>query len=149
MIEVLVSILLFSLGALVVMSMTMTSFRTNDHARSLDCGTNLGRATMDWLLTLDYDHVNLDDVNLNGSAGLLDTDAAADYDHTAVSFPFTDASTYDPGGDDPCFDFTRQQVYWNIARNSPVELVKTISVIVNKQTPSGNKKIVFQTIRAE
>ena len=148
MIEVLVAVLLFSLGALVVMTTTMTSYRVNDQARSLGCGTNLGQASMEWLLSLDYDSANLNDVNGDGVSGLLDVGTSADYRHTAAGYPFTDTTMFDPD-ENPCFRFTRNQVSWNVARNSPVTGTKTFSVLVTRETSNGPKSAVFQAIRLE
>ena len=128
LVEVLVAILLFSIGALTVMAMTTMSFRSNSNAYAVDESANLARSHMDYLLSLDYDHGQLQDTNADGSAGLLADDAvAADY------------NTVDG----------RYLVTWNIAGNVPVNGAKTVAVIVGWQGSDRARRVVFQTIKSE
>lgn len=151
LVEILVAVLIFALGSLAVLTMTMGSFQTNSHSAAIDCGTNLGRATMDWLLSLPYDDPLLQDRTADASTGLLDASAAAaDFSHEHADYPFNDAIAFPPA-DNRCFNFERRQVYWNIAHdfagNNPVSGVKTLSVLVVWAGSKGRKQAVFQTVR--
>jgi len=153
LIEVLVALLVFAVGSLAVLTMTLGSFRANSHSESIDCGTNLGRATMDWLLTLPYDDPLLQDRTADVNTGLLDdTIATADFSHEHADYPFNDAVKFPPE-DNRCFDFSHRQVYWNIAHdfvgNNAVTGVKTLSVIVIWPGNQGAKRVKFQTARVD
>lgn len=129
LIEVLIAMFLFSVGALAVLQMTVGSFRVNDHARRIDGAGNAARSRMEALLGLPYDDPLLTDTNTDGLAGL----AAAD----PASADFTEASG-------------RYQLYWNIAANQPVNDTKTIAVIAAWEDSLGQgRRLVYQTIRVK
>ncbi len=128
LVEVLVAIVLFSLGSLMALTMTTSSLRANSHSLAIDESVNLGRLNMEQLLSLDYNDVLLLDTNGDGVSGLLAV-AAADADNSIVS--------------------GRYRVSWNIAANEPVNGAKTLSVVVSWTGNPGDKQIVFQTIKSE
>ena len=128
LVEVLVAIVLFSIGSLMAVTMTTSSLKANSHSLAIDESVNLGRINMERLLGLDFDNADLQDTNSDGSAGLLAAEAAA-ADHSLLS--------------------GRYRVSWNIAANHPVNAVKTLSVVVSWHGNQGNKQIVFQTIKSE
>ncbi len=136
LIELMVAILIFSIGALAVLTMTSGSFQTNSHSEAIDGATNLGRSKMDLLMSLAYDDASLLDVTADGVAGLADN-------HPATS----------PLGDPLRADFSetsgRYQVLWNVANNAPVNGAKRIAVIVIWPWKSGMKQVVFQSVKAE
>lgn len=141
LVEVLVALVLFSLGMLAVLSMTTGSFRINDHSRSVDEATNLARTTLERLVSLPYDDPLLIDNSADGFAGLTNSEATtADY-HAGNAAASSFVSSFYSG--------SRYSFYWNVANNLPVNGCKTISAIVLWNGSMGTKRVVFQTIRAE
>ena len=141
LVEMLVAIVLFSLGTLAVLSMTTGSFQMNDHSRSVDEATNLARTTLERLLSLPYDDPLLRDKTADGLAGLMDSDAtSADY-HSGNA----DAAAFVAG----FYSGSRYQYFWNVGNNLPVNGSKTISLIIVWQGTLGTKRVVFKTIRNE
>ena len=127
LIEVLIAILLFSLGTLTALTTTLTSFQANNQARAIDGGANLARTYLDQLVALDYNDPKLNDNKADGPAGLLaETPGTADSSETVGRF----------------------LVCWNVAENLPVNNVKTISVIVSWQMGADVRRVVFQTLKA-
>lgn len=127
LVEVLVAIVLFSIGSLMAVTMTTTSLKANSNSHATDEGVNLGRKNMERLISLDYESTDLQDTTADGVAGLLAADSA-NADHSLV------------GG--------RYLVAWNIAADEPVNGAKTLSVVVS-WPGSPSKQVVFQTIKAE
>ena len=141
LVEMLVAIVLFSLGTLAVLSMTTGSFQINDHSRSVDEATNLARTTLERLLSIPYDDILLRDNTADGLAGLLQSQTStADY-HSGNASASAFIADYYAG--------SRYRFFWNVANNLPVNGSKTLSVIVSWQGSLGVKRVVFQTIRAE
>lgn len=128
LVEVLVAIVLFSIGSLMVLTMTTSSLRANSNSHAIDESVNLGRVNMERLLSLDYTNGDLQDTNADGAAGLLSADVA-NADHNSSS--------------------GRYRVVWNVANNTPVNGTKTLAVIVSWQSNPGEKRVVFQTIKSE
>lgn len=135
LVEILVAMFLFSIGALAVLTMTSGSFQANSYSEALDGATNLGRTKLDLLASLPFDDPWLEDVTADGAAGLGDNRPASS-----------------PPGDPLRADFTetsgRYKVFWNIARNTPVSGTKRIAVIVAWEGNTGAKQVVFQTVKA-
>lgn len=136
LIEILVAIFIFSIGALAVLTMTSGSFQANSFSEAIDGGTNLGRTKMDELISRAYDDPLLLDLTADGVAGLGD------------NHPVTSPPT-DPLRADYSETSGRYQVLWNVAANTPVNGAKRIAVIVAWQGNAGAKQIVFQTVKAE
>ena len=128
LVEVLVAIVLFSIGSLMVLTMTTSSFKANSNSHAIDESVNLARVNMERLLSLDYESGDLQDTTADGVAGLLAADAAgADYNSASGRF----------------------RVVWNIANDVPVNGAKTLAVIVSWPSNPGEKQVVFQTIKSE
>jgi len=128
LVEVLVAIVLFMIGTLTVLTLTISSLKANSNSHAVDESVNLGRMNMDRLLSLDYEDGQLQDTNADGSAGLLTVDPAS-ADFSSVS--------------------GRYQVVWNVASDVPVNGTKTLSVIVLWPRNGGFGRVAFQTIKAE
>lgn len=127
LVEVLVAIVLFSIGSLMAVTMTTTSLKANSNSHATGEGVNLGRINMERLISLDYESTDLQDTTADGVAGLLAADSA-NADHSFVS--------------------GRYLVAWNVAADEPVNGAKTLSVVVSWPGSPG-KQVVFQTIKAE
>lgn len=126
--EVLISLLIFSFGVLAVASMQITSFAGNDRANIGSEATAIAAGKIDELLSMEYfpspgddDFVSaaydplypLSDRLADGAAGLLN-ETVATADHNEI-----------PQGTQGGY-----QLFWNVANNVPAQDMKRISVIV-------------------
>jgi prepilin-type N-terminal cleavage/methylation domain-containing protein len=127
LVEVLIALMVFTIGILAVTTMELTATQTNSGAVAVTEATSLGRAAMEDLLNQDFDSAQLTDIDHDGEAGLEDTvPTAADY--------------YQTSG--------RYNLLWNVAENRPVNNAKTIHVVVAWQTRGQNKTLSFASIKA-
>ncbi len=139
LIEVLMALVVFSIGILAVASMQLSSITGNDRANTGSIATALASGKMDELLTMAYDRpttlpaaVNypLDDIDGNGAAGLLDEDAAADHVETPLGL------------------IGNYQVFWNVADDLPAPEMKRINVIVRwTAADSRQHRVVLNSIK--
>lgn len=136
LVEVMIAIMIFSLGAMAVLTMTTGSFRANGFSAAIDGATSLGRTKMDALISLDYDHADLTDVTVDGLTGLGDNHPASNPLSDPLRADFSEING-------------RYQVFWNVAANTPVNGAKRIAVIISWQSNQVTKQLVFQTIKAE
>lgn len=141
LVEMMVAIVVFSLGALAVLTMTTGSFNTNSHSEAVDIASNLARRQMETILSSDYAAVV--DRSGDGVSGLTDNrhhDPANPLDAQTADYSATvDAAsglglkrTYD--------------VFWNIATDVPEPWAKTVAVIVEWQGKTGRRQVIFRTI---
>jgi Tfp pilus assembly protein PilV len=129
-IEVLVAIFIFSIGALTALTMSVTSMQTNNHSEAVDAHSNIARMKMEQLLSAGY--ATLQDSNGDGAGGLLNDQAAnADASETIV------------------IGTRSYNTLWNVATDTPERWSKTVSVIVTWSGSRGEKRVVYQTIVTE
>jgi prepilin-type N-terminal cleavage/methylation domain-containing protein len=124
LIEVLIALCIFAIGALALAKMQMVSMSGNTTARSITGAATLAEAKLEELRSLPYLHADLTDKDSSGdagfgAAGLDDEDASADGSETGIVMM------------GPRYD-----VFWNVAEDSPVSNCKTIRVIVRRSQPA-------------
>lgn len=124
LIEVLIAISIFAIGALALAKMQMVSMSGNSTARRITGAATLAEAKLEELKSLPYAHADLTDKDSSGDAGFAaagfdDEDASADGSETGIA---TMGPQYD--------------VFWNVAEDSPVSNCKTIRVIVRRNQPT-------------
>ncbi len=112
LIEVLISITIFSIGILAVITMQATGVSGNARAQNISGATNLAADQVEVLLNTAYSAI-VDGAGTNaGQAGLNDggvtTGTTADYSSTSGNY----------------------SIYWNVWNNAPALNCKTIRVIV-------------------
>lgn len=138
------AILIFSLGALAVLSMTSGSFKINSHSEAVDIAGNLARRQMDTILSLGF--ADVVDRTGDGVAGLTDSqhfDPANPLDPQAADYSVTVNETSGLGLK------RTYNVFWNVAADTPEPWAKTLAVIVEWQGGMGSKQVTFRTIWTE
>lgn len=131
LIEVLMAILLLTIGILGVGVMQNTSIRGNSTANTLTGAATWGGDTLETLMVRPYTHADLTDDNTDGMAGI---------DNTNVAGSLADGGPVVQG------NFT---VFWNIADNYPVFGTKTIRVIIQRRDRGQLKTINMDFTRME
>ncbi len=124
LIEVLIAMAIFAIGALALAKMQIVSMSGNSTARRITGAATLAEAKLEELKSLPYSHADLTDKDASGdagfgAAGLDDEDADADGSETGIVMM------------GPRYD-----VFWNVAEDSPVSNCKTIRVIVRRSQPT-------------
>lgn len=109
LVEVLIAILVLGIGVLGVESLQYHAGDANAVGRRITEATNIAASRLEVLKSLPYDDPTmLNDTDGNGVAGLDATGTTAD--HKATDGNYT--------------------VYWNVAKDCPVQDVETVRVIV-------------------
>ncbi|MCP4605809.1 MAG: prepilin-type N-terminal cleavage/methylation domain-containing protein [Proteobacteria bacterium] len=111
LVEIMIGIVVLSLGLLAIASMQMTAAKGNAHGKSITTAVTWAQEKVEYLMTLPYNHQDLVDTNGDGDGGLDDIEGAADH--------------MDPSRDDG-----RYTIYWNVSVNSPISNTKKIRVTV-------------------
>jgi type IV pilus assembly protein PilV len=132
LLEILVAISLLAIGLLAVASMQVMAIRGNSFSGGTTEATKLAMDRIEWLMTLDYNDANLDDANADGTAGLDNA--------TVASADQSDTYTNDNG--------LLYNIYWNTARNSPVQDTTTIRVFVIWSERGAQRSLSFDSIIA-
>lgn len=145
--EVLFAILIFSFGVLAVASMQITSFSGNDRANIGSEATTIASDKLEELMSLNYTDPALLDPDADGTNqdanddgidelgpdfnfGLLDEDAAADFQENP---PGTQGN---------------YQLFWNIAMDEPSVNTKRISVIIRWTGSDGQQhRVIVNSIK--
>jgi len=124
LVELLIALVIFSVGILGVATMQITSIKGNGKANQISEASNAGADRIEILIALGYADALLNDGDADGVGGLGHaTTATADY--------FRDRDG--DGTDD---------IFWNIAVDQPISNTKTIRVIV---VPAGSGRNVEMT----
>jgi type IV pilus modification protein PilV len=127
LIEVLISMTIFSFGILAIINMQLLSASINNKARGMTEGVIIAQNKIEELSTLSYDHDLLKDTNTNGLAGFNNNKEDVD-DTNADHSDDTNA---------PYF------LFWNVVEDVPMPNTKKIRVVVrwNLKGVSSNFEI--------
>jgi type IV pilus assembly protein PilV len=158
LIEVLVSLVVFSVGILAVNAMQTTSIIGNGKSRGYSEGVNAAVDTMERLLALDFDAADLDDDD-GADDGSDDGDGTAQDTDTPLDGVDDDGDNYglddlvNPDGNTVSGD-GRYTVFWNVANDFPLtnetvnESVKTVRVHVTWSERGETKTVSITNIKA-
>ncbi len=127
LIEVLVAIVILSIGILSLITMQTTGIKGNATANRITTASSWSADRIEKLFSLDWTHPDLTDDTANGPAGLDDTGATADGTATSPDTFYT--------------------IYWNIADNTPMPDTKKIRVIILRSQGGETKKVVMDYLR--
>lgn len=127
LVEILISLVVFSIGIMAVTMMQGSSMKLNTHSGSITEATSLARSKMEDLLNRGYDDADLKDTNTDSLAGLS-------------AYCTDTADFHETSG--------RYDIYWNVAEDQPVNNAKTIQVFVKWTLQSGTKNVSFASIKA-
>ena len=129
LLEVLIAVVIFTIGILSVNAMQISSINGNSAANIVSESTTWGSDRVESMLAMAYNDVALTDADADGDAGLNDVDANAD------------GSLTSPDG--------RYSIFWNVSNNSPFIGAKTINVIINTQEKGIMKSVTMTYIKAD
>lgn len=129
LIEVLIAVVVLTIGILSVNAMQITSINGNLTANRVTESTSWSSDRIESLLSLDYDDAALDDDDGDGDGGLNDIDANADGNATSPDGAYS--------------------IFWNVSEDSPFLGVKTVNVIINTQERSITKSATMTYIKAD
>ena len=127
LIEVLIAVCILTIGILSVNAMQINAISGNLTANHMTESTSWGSDRVESLLSLDYTDPALNDGDGDGDAGLNDVDANADGSMTS------------PDGE--------YDIFWNVSENSPINGVKIINVIINRQVNGLTKTVTMSYIK--
>lgn len=126
LIEVLIAMLVFSIGILGVSAMQITAIRGNSNANDVSHASNFTSDQIETLMIVDYSDPQLADDDNDGTGQDADADGI---DDDGGNFGLDDL--VNPDGQvvsaDGAYD-----IYWNVANNHPVLDSKTIKVTVRR-----------------
>ena len=134
LLEVMMALVFFAVGFLGIANMQAVSIRGNAKAMNMTAACQIGTAIMEDIMAMAYDDPRLNDDDGDGQAGLQDSPAA---DEVNPSNPVKAGGL---GGG-------LYNVYWNVAKNWPIENMKTIRVIVTWSADGQSKKAHFDTMK--
>lgn len=141
LIELMIGLFVFSIGALAVLQMVLGAFRVNDHSRNIDGATNAARVKMEELLQVTYNSSTLQAIQ-------LDPDNHPLSDRTGDAVPGLGAA--DESASDHGEEIDRYRVFWNLAHDRPVNNTLTIAVIATWDDSLGaGRRVVYQTVRVK
>lgn len=144
LVEVMVAIVIFSFGALAVLTMTSGSFNANSHSEAVDIASNLARRQMELILSKPF--AEIVDRTGDGVNGLEDSRHHDPSDPTN-----SDIADYSETLDDTSGMGLKRayDVFWNVAADTPEPWAKTVSVIVAWRGVTGARSLTYQTIWTE
>lgn len=130
LVETMIAMVVLTVGILALYTMQTTSIRYNATANAITGSSTWAAEQIEQLLALDYNDPQLTDTDLNGTAGLDATGAAADGQATSSD--------------------QRYSISWNIADqmnpnpNDPtISTVKAVRVIVQHSENGINRQVVL------
>jgi type IV pilus assembly protein PilV len=129
LLEVLVAVVIFTIGILSVNAMQIAAIGGNTAANRITQSTTWASDRVESLLGLDYGDTVLNDGNGDGDAGLDDVGASADGNLTSPD--------------------SKYSIYWNVSDDSPFIGVKTIRVIINTLEKGVTKSVSMTYIKSD
>ena len=128
LLEVIVAISVLTLGLLAVASMQVSAIRGNASAYGITEATSWVTDQVEKLMTLPYEHANLQDTDGDGAAGLEDATEATDDNPNA---PPTHG---------------KYKVYWNVAVDDKANGTKTVNVIATWTDHGIQKRVSIRNM---
>lgn len=132
LIEILMALVLLSVGVLAVAALQGTGLRAAAHAERMSLGSAAAKSLAERLMALPYQHPELADTQGNGRAGLDHIDS----DETQADHRLLVA------GRIPL------QVYWNLVEDEPAVGLKTVRVIACWEQGGREHRYPLEFIRA-
>ncbi len=134
LVEILVAIVILSVGLLSIASLVTTVIRGNAKSRRMTTAITLAQTKIEELKNLDYDDSKLEDSNTGNNSSLTSTSST---DHSEADIDAEGGT----GG-----IYTR---IWNVADDTPSTNMKTITVIIKWEEKGKERKTAFTTIISE
>ncbi|MCP4116030.1 MAG: prepilin-type N-terminal cleavage/methylation domain-containing protein [Desulfobacteraceae bacterium] len=128
LLEILIAMVIFSIGLLGVAKMQISSIRSNSYSQEMTDATILAKDKIEELMAIDYNNrVLLNDVDTDGSngGGLDDTGANADYSQVTGRYTLS----------------------WNVAIDFPIQNTMTLRFIVTWQDGGQTKNVTMDYMK--
>lgn len=144
LIEVIVALVVLTIGILAVNAMQTVSVRGNASANRLTTAATWATDRAEVLFNLEYDDALL----LDGDGDGTDEDANNDgIDDNGGNFGLDDTlATADGSYVSPDGEYT---IYWNVAKDVPMDHLKTIRVIVTRTDLGTAKTLTLNHMKSE
>ncbi len=143
LIEVLVAMVILTIGIFALYSMQISSITGNSHASHLTIAATWDVDQIEKFVGMDIDD-SPKDIDNNGIAGLANSDCCQNgNDPSGVNVPGCVAKADGCGARDGYF------VYWNVAVNAPMTDTRIIQVSVRDRSQTLSTPVVFQYIKNE
>jgi len=133
LIEILIAMVIFSIGILGVATMQIASIKGNSKARLISEDINFAADRIELFMTLDYDDATFADTDGDGTNEDTDGDGI---DDNGGNFGLEDASDATADGAADSDGNGVNDIFWNVAVNHPMADTKTVKIIVIHQ--NGN-----------
>ncbi len=126
LIEIMIAMVIFSIGLLAVATMQISSIDGNSTAYHLSEAVALAQDKTEELMAMNYEYTDLTDTDGDGNngGGLDDTGGNADF--SILNGIYT--------------------VNWNVSTDFPIDNTKSVRVIVNWTDQGANKTLAIDTI---
>lgn len=121
LVEVLVSMVIFSIGILAIINMQLLSASTNVKSRGMTEGIIVAQNTIETLSSLGFTHVDLTDRTTGANVGGLGEAGLNDFPQTTADVDNADHND---------LSNPNYSVFWNVQDDVPFTDTKTIRVIV-------------------
>lgn len=144
LIEVLVAMVILTIGILTLFSMQISAIRGNSHASHLTTAATWNADQIEKFVGMDIADDSLRDIDGNGILGLANSDCCqSGNDPSGVNVPGCVAMA------DGCMQKDGYFVYWNVAANAPMIDTRIIQVSVRDRSQALFAPVVFQYIKNE
>lgn len=138
LIEVLIAVVVFTIGILSANAMQISSIKGNSKANRITESANWASDKVENLLVLDYDDSEFDDDDGDGTDQDGDSDGV---DDDGGNFGLDDIVNPDGNENSPDGIYT---IYWNVAVDCPMPNIKTVKIIVARNDSTLQKNTGFQ-----
>ncbi|MBU1419951.1 MAG: prepilin-type N-terminal cleavage/methylation domain-containing protein [Proteobacteria bacterium] len=155
LLEVMIAVVVLSIGVIAVYAMQMTSITGNAAANQLTASTNTAAIIVEEIVNMPYNSANYDfDIDTDGD-GIIDTDLATFTDGLGSNNNQAGLNDITDPGAGTTSDYTTAittnggnfTLDINVARNYPDNGMDTIRVIIRNNTGFGNR-VSFSTIKS-
>ena len=149
LVEVMIAIVVFSIGLFAVATMQTKAVNTNAGAFNITEATNFAETKMEELMVLSFTDPDLDDTDVDGDATVEDANNDG-VDDDGGNFGLDDTGI--PGGpsgaDQQLIMLNGYTVSWNIADGVPGTNTKTINVIVTWNGPGALNQVDIVSVKS-
>lgn len=129
LIEVMIAIIILGVGLLALVTMQSTGIFGNATANQITASSNCAANQIERIMTLPYDHTDLQDTDNSGAAGLDDIGDAADGKADSSDCSYA--------------------VYWNVVEEEPMPNLKRVRIHVHRNERGQDKRVSMDYIKAK
>lgn len=145
LIEVMMAMVVFSVGILAILGMQISAIKGNDDASEISQALAVAQGQLDSLMTLPYNATDLDDDG-DGTGQDADDDGDDD-DCNCDDFGLNDNTPTTADGNRTVDG--KYNLFWNVAVNEPVANAKRIRMIVQWQDNAQTRQITLEAVKLQ